>query len=274
MGSCSSKPNLKLKSKIFPSERVKYVTFNGSMDILYKYGIFVKMVKQLNLLHVVSHKFVEYSHNTIKIIHNNVFSSLTTIHKYKYVEYNRVLVQICYGLNLLNNSHIVHGNLKPSNVLISDDYHISISDYLINTIRTNNENNPRILQYLSPEQLTNKDITSMTDVWGIGLLIFFLLTGQNPNFFDYSEMLELIKSSEFITNEKIRKLFIQIFKRSMKYNPHERISVKEILVELNSTNLVDAKYYKPQKYKTFVVFNNLKWLFSYLSIASDSGIYL
>lgn len=274
MGSCCSKPSNKLKSKIFPGERVKYVRFKGSVDILYKYGIFVKMVRQLNLLHVVSHRFVEYSHNTVKILHNNVFSSLITIHKYKYVEYNRVLVQICYGVHLLNNSYIVHGNLKPSNVLISDDYHITLSDYLINTIRSNYENNPKIIQYLSPEQVTNKEITSLTDVWGIGLLIFFLLTGQNPNFFNYSEMLKLIKSSDFIVNEKIKKLFIQIFERSMKYNPKDRISIKEILVELNNTNLVDAKYYNPQKYKSFIVFNNLKWLFSYLSIASDNGIYI
>lgn len=274
MGSCHSRANNKVKSKVFPGERVRYIKYKGSVEVLSHFSVCIKAINLLNLSHVVNHRIVDYCRCRIKIMHINEFSPLTNIHKYKYVEYNRILVQICYGILLLNNSNVIHGNLKPSNVLIGDDYQISVADYLINTVRTNSENNIKILQYISPEQLSSKEVTVKTDIWGIGLILFFLLTGRSLAYFNYTEMMELMNVSEIITNEKIKVMFIELFKRTMEYNPKERISVTEILYELDNLNIVEARYYSAHKYKGFIVFNNLKWLFSYLLVASDDSIFI
>ena len=85
------------------------------------------------------------------------------------------------------------------------------------------------LEYLAPEIITHGKINEKLDLWGIGVLMYELLTGRSP--FEGSTQEELSKS---IMKVKVRfpkdfpKLAKDLILRLLKVDPNERISIEEL----------------------------------------------
>ena len=78
---------------------------------------------------------------------------------------------------------IVHRDLKPANVLIGDDGVVRLSDFGIAvgledaTALTAEDGVIGTLRYLAPERLAGSPATPATDVWGLGTVLYEMLTG-------------------------------------------------------------------------------------------------
>ena len=113
------------------------------------------------------------------------------------------LNDIIKGLEILYSDGIVHGDLKLENLIISNCM-IKINDFAFkNRLVRKNPNHT----YQSPEQLAKKPgfLSSKTDIWAIGCILYELITGKIPYFgLTEFEMMESF-NKEVIFSEEIEK---------------------------------------------------------------------
>lgn len=101
-----------------------------------------------------------------------------------------IIIQICRGLQEAHSNGIIHRDLKPDNVLLqhkSDrpDW-VKIVDFGISNLVQGSKRltkTGRMVgtpEYIAPEQLKDRPIDIRTDLYGIGVMMFEMLTGHVP----------------------------------------------------------------------------------------------
>ena len=76
---------------------------------------------------------------------------------------------------------VVHGDIKPGNVRIRDDGVIKLMDFGVSRVMDSDEGDTRLRgltpPFAAPEQLEGARITPQSDLWSLGALLFWMLTG-------------------------------------------------------------------------------------------------
>ena len=100
----------------------------------------------------------------------------------------RLFLDVLSAVSHAHTNLIVHRDLKPSNVLIDDAGAVKLLDFSIAKLM-HDEDVSRLTQeggavltprYAAPEQVTGGPITTATDVYSLGVLLYELLSGQHP----------------------------------------------------------------------------------------------
>ena len=89
-------------------------------------------------------------------------------------------VDISNALILCEKEHIIHGNIKPNNILVSKDEEYKLSDFSIlkNADITASEKQKTGMEYQAPEVLRGEPYGHTADVYSLGMVMYWLLNNQ------------------------------------------------------------------------------------------------
>lgn len=111
-----------------------------------------------------------------------------------------LFVKVCEGVAYAHQNLIVHRDLKPQNILVNAEGEPKLLDFgiakLLTTDWSEQTQVPAGLmtpQYASPEQLTGAPITTATDVYSLGAILYELVSGERPYETEGLSMTELVR---------------------------------------------------------------------------------
>ena len=103
----------------------------------------------------------------------------------------QLFLDVCRAVHYAHQKLIVHSDLKPSNILVTPEGKVKLVDFGIarmlndekSTDRTNQNESIRPLTpvYASPEQIRMEAISTSSDQYQLGVILYELLTGQRPH---------------------------------------------------------------------------------------------
>jgi eukaryotic-like serine/threonine-protein kinase len=97
----------------------------------------------------------------------------------------QLVIALCDAVQYAHQNLIVHRDLKPANILVTADGQPKLLDFgvakLLDDSHVTVSRAPMTFAYAAPEQIRGDAITTATDVYALGVILFELLTGERPH---------------------------------------------------------------------------------------------
>ncbi len=143
---------------------------------------------------------------------------------------------VCNAVAFAHRNLIVHRDLKPSNVLVSQNGTPKLLDFGISKIlseefdQTNSATVTKLgvmtPSYASPEQLQSKSVTTATDIYSLGVILYELLSGHRPFEAKESDLKQIYQA--VLENEPpLPSAMIETFSKTLKQFTEAKTEVKQ-----------------------------------------------
>ena len=154
--------------------------------------------KEIGILKLCHHPFIvrlldylednEYIYIVTEYIEGGNLNEYFKNNKFDFTEKQaaNIMKQIASGIIYLNQYGIVHRDLKPNNIMITqpnDSGIIKIADFGLSKIISPNEiiiSHAGTLNFMAPEILLGTPYNNEVDIWAIGVILFYMLSGDYP----------------------------------------------------------------------------------------------
>jgi tetratricopeptide (TPR) repeat protein len=144
------------------------------------------------------------------------------------VEKLKLFLQLCEAVQYAHRSLVIHRDIKPANVLVTKEGVPKLLDFgIARLVSEQAESSTRVMtpDYASPEQLLGRAVTTATDVYSLGVLLFELLTGTRA--FDASRT----PASEPPRHDALRGDLEALVNAAMEVDPARRYGSVEKLAD-------------------------------------------
>lgn len=161
-----------------------------------------------------------------------------------------ILQQIAAGVQAIHQQQIIHQDIKPANIFISNQGEVKLGDL---GFSVSLEDHARPVQgtpaYLAPELILNSEMDGRGDLYAVGLVGYELLTGENP--FAANDMQMILNRIVTMTPVKIRSVrsdvpieLSELIAKLLARNPDDRFpSARELLQNIEEVRtLLGVKF--------------------------------
>jgi serine/threonine protein kinase len=163
------------------------------------------------------------------------------------IEQNQCLditVQITEGLRAAHQKGIIHRDIKSANIMLTEDHRIKVMDFGLATRAGQEEfadtkSTFGTPAYMSPEQIREGAVDHRTDIWGLGVIMYEMLSDQMPFQGVYEgALLYSIMNDEpppvSDLNSDVSEDLLKIVEKALAKNPENRFQhIDELLDDLN-----------------------------------------
>lgn len=221
--------------------------------------------RELNVLKTLDHPNIVKLHDVIiDTNYNNIYFVFDYYPKGDFAKFlnnkplkekysKKYLQQLSNGLEYLLSKNILHRDLKPQNILLTDEFNIKLTDFgfakqfdqnsLISTLC----GSP---MYMAPEIINKKDYDNKSDLWSVGIILYQMVYGTVP--YNVNNFLDLIKN---------------VNSKEIQYN------INDIKVSDNCINLMIGLLTKDPKHRiTWEEFFNHKWFYENTLLREENNL--
>jgi serine/threonine-protein kinase len=99
--------------------------------------------------------------------------------KLSYDRISEIILSTCNALDYAHQMGVIHRDIKPSNIMLNDRNEVRITDFGIAKMKTDHTITGEIVgspSYMSPEQIKEENIDSVSDVFSVGCVLYELLS--------------------------------------------------------------------------------------------------
>lgn len=94
-----------------------------------------------------------------------------------------ITLQVCAGMEAVHKGHIIHRDIKPQNIIISNEGKVKVTDFGIAKAASSNTTSSNAMgsvHYTSPEQARGGFSDEKSDIYSIGITMYEMVTGRVP----------------------------------------------------------------------------------------------
>jgi len=130
----------------------------------------------------------------------------------------RMFIGVCSAVHFAHVNHIVHRDLKTSNILVTANAGVKLLDFGIAKLLESEPNEvetitqlrerPMTPLFAAPEQIRGGKISEATDVYALGCILYQLLTGQHVHDFsgasDVEDVLRIVETTDPVAPSRLK----------------------------------------------------------------------
>lgn len=97
-----------------------------------------------------------------------------------------IMLKCAIAFGFAHNKGVVHRDIKPKNIMLTQDNEVKICDFGLALITSTDINDTQVMgrlgspRYMSPEQVSEEMVTNQSDIFSLGVVTYELLTGVSP----------------------------------------------------------------------------------------------
>ena len=211
-------------------------------NFLIKHKLLRNAITECNILKKASSPFIISLHYAFQTLENLYMiidycpgGDLGTLIQIRFFEENEskfYIAELILAIDYLHSNNILYRDLKPENILINSDGHIKLADF---GLAIENAKEGRINSfcgspsYLSPEMIQKRESTKASDIYGIGAVLYEMMSGYTPFYGnDLRTLYTNIVKKKLLFPEYFSDNAKDLLKKLLEKNPEKRIDLDDI----------------------------------------------